>query len=121
MVGRKTTQRVVKGLVMGLQKRAFQLAGDLIPRMQRRIIDQRCEERHGGLVDRAVIIFREQDHIVPVINISSRGTMIEADLLPRIGETLTIRFDGCSPIFAFVRWVKDGRIGLNFGHEIVLG
>jgi hypothetical protein len=106
---------------MGLQKRAFQLAGDLIPRMQRRIIDQRCEERHSGLVDRAVVTFREQDHIVPVINISSRGTMIEADLLPRIGETLTVRFDGCSPILAFVRWVKDGRIGLNFGHEIVLG
>lgn len=106
---------------MGLQRRALQLAGDLIPRMQRRMIDQRCEERHDGLVDRAVIIFRDQNYIVPVVNISSRGTMIEADIMPRIGETLVVRFDNCSPILAFVRWVKDGRIGLNFGHEIVLG
>ena len=106
---------------MTLQRRAFQLAGDLIPRMQRRIIDQRSEERHSGLVDRAVIHFRDQDYIVPVINISSRGTMIESDILPRIGETLVVRFDNCSPILAFVRWVRDGRIGLNFGHEIVLG
>lgn len=103
---------------MGLQRRAL---GDLIPRMQRRIIDQRCEARHSGLIDRAIIVFRDQDVIVPVINISSRGTMVEADITPRIGETMVVRFDDCSPILAFVRWVKDGRIGLNFGHEIVLG
>ena len=105
---------------MGLQKRALKLAGDLIPRMQRRIFDQRCEERYTGIVDRAVIIFREQNYIVPVINISSRGTMIECEIMPRIGETIIIRFDHCTPIQAFVRWVRDGRVGLNFGHEIVL-
>jgi hypothetical protein len=105
---------------MGLQKRALKLAGDLIPRMQRRIFDQRTEERYTGIVDRAVIIFREQNYIVPVINISSRGTMIECDIMPRIGETIIIHFDHCTPIQAFVRWVRDGRIGLNFGHEIVL-
>lgn len=105
---------------MGFQKSALRLAGDLIPRMQRRVIDQRCETRHSGLIDRAVILFREQEYIVPVINISARGTMIESDILPRIGETLVVRFDSCSPIQAFVRWVRDGRIGLNFGHEIVL-
>jgi len=103
---------------MGLQGRAL---GDLIPRMQRRVIDQRCEERHSGLIERAIISFRNQDIIVPVVNISSRGTMVEADITPRIGETMMVRFDDCSPILAFVRWVKDGRIGLNFGHELVLG
>ena len=106
---------------MGLQRRALKLAGDLIPRMQRRIIDQRSEERHTGLVDRAVIVFRGQEYIVPVINTSTRGSMIECDIMPRIGETVVVRFDNCSPIQAYVRWVKDGRLGLNFGHEIVLG
>ena len=106
---------------MELQRRALKLAGDLIPRMQRRLLDQRSEERHSGLVDRAVIVFRGQEYIVPVINISSRGTMIECDILPRIGETITVRFEHCSPIQAFVRWVRDGRLGLNFGHEIILG
>ena len=106
---------------MELQRRALKLAGDLIPRMQRRLLDQRSEERHSGLVDRAVIVFRGQEYIVPVINISSRGTMIECDILPRIGETVIVRFEHCSPIQAFVRWVRDGRLGLNFGHEIILG
>ena len=106
---------------MGLQKRALKLAGDLIPRMQKRMIDQRCEERRCGVVDRAVIIFRDQDYIVPVVNITTRGTMIECSILPRIGETVIVRFDNCSPIQAYVRWVREGRMGLNFGHEIILG
>ena len=106
---------------MGLQKRALRLAGDLIPRMQRRMIDQRSEERYADIVDRAVITFRGQEYIVPVVNISSRGTMVECEIMPRIGETVIIQFENCSPIHAFVRWVRQGRLGLNFGHEIVLG
>jgi hypothetical protein len=106
---------------MGLQRSALRLAGDLVPRMQRRLIDQRSEERHDGIVERAAIMFRNQEYIVPVINISSRGTMIECDIMPRIGETIVIRFEECSPIHGFVRWVRDGKLGLNFGHEIILG
>ena len=64
---------------MGLQRSALRLAGDLIPRMQRRLIDQRSEERHGGIVQRAAIMFRSQEYIVPVINISSRGTPPPSD------------------------------------------
>jgi len=92
----------------------------MIPREQSRIVDQRGEERHTGLVDAARIVFRGQDYHVTVVNISSRGTMIESDLLPRLGETIMVEFEGCSRIHAFVRWIREGRIGLNFGHEIVL-
>jgi hypothetical protein len=35
-------------LAMGMQKRSLGLAGDIIPRAQQRLIDQRCEERHEG-------------------------------------------------------------------------
>jgi hypothetical protein len=107
--------------MMGLQRSALRLAGELVPRMQRRLIDQRSEDRHDGIVQRAAIMFRNQEYIVPVINISSRGTMIECDIVPRIGETIVIRFEECSPIHGFVRWVRDGKVGLNFGHEIILG
>jgi hypothetical protein len=107
--------------MMGLQRSALRLAGELVPRMQRRLIDQRSEDRHDGIVERAAIMFRNQEYIVPVINISSRGTMIECDIMPRIGETIVIRFEECSPIHGFVRWVRDGKLGLNFGHEIILG
>jgi len=32
-----------------------------------------------------------------------------------------IRFEGCSPIYAFVRWSREGRLGLNFGCELMIG
>jgi PilZ domain len=84
-------------------------------------VEKRSEPRFEGLVERAALTFRGADHIVPVINISSRGTMIESALEPRLGESVSIRFEGCSPIYAFVRWIREGRIGLNFGCELTLG
>lgn len=83
--------------------------------------DRRSEPRHEGLIDSATILFRGERHSVPVLNISTRGTMIESDLAPRLGETVLVEFPECSRIHAFVRWARDGRIGLNFGHEMVLG
>lgn len=106
---------------MSVQRRELKLDGDLIPRAQPRRIDQRSEDRHEDVVDRAVIVFRGQEYIVPVVNISSRGTMIECDIVPHIGETVSVQFEDCSRIQAFVRWVRQGRLGLNFGHEIILG
>jgi hypothetical protein len=47
--------------------------------------------------------------------------MIECGVSPRLGESVMIHFDGCSPIYAFVRWAKDGRLGLNFGCELIVG
>jgi hypothetical protein len=83
--------------------------------------ERRSEPRFEGLAERAALIFRGNAHIVPVVNISARGTMIESDLQPRLGESVLIRFEGCTPIHAFVRWVRDGHIGLNFGCELTLG
>lgn len=97
---------------MGLQS--------LITREQPRYIDQRAEERFVGLVERAILHFRGQQHLVRVVNISAKGTMIEAEIKPRIGESIVVQFEHCSGMHAFVRWIKDGKIGLNFGGEIVL-
>ena len=105
---------------MGMLKRNTSLVGNLIPRTQPRLVEQRSEPRQEGAVESAVIFFRGQEYQVPVVNISSRGTMIESDIIPRIGESVIIEFESCSRIHAFVRWVRDGRVGLNFGHEIIL-
>ncbi len=84
-------------------------------------VEQRSEPRYEDLIDRAILTFRGADYPVPVVNISSRGTMIESVLLPRLGESVMIRFEGCSPIYAFVRWSREGRLGLNFGCEMMVG
>ncbi len=84
-------------------------------------VEKRCEPRFEGVVASATLHFRGGQHPVPVVNISSRGTMIESPLEPRLGESVVIVFEGYSPMHAFVRWFRDGRIGLNFGGEIILG
>ena len=106
---------------MGMQGKNLALAGDIVPRMQPRLVEQRSEPRHRDVVERAIVVFRGQEYLVPVVNISSRGTMVESDILPRIGESVSVQFEHCTRMQAFVRWVRDGRLGLNFGHEIVLG
>ena len=83
--------------------------------------DRRGEERCAGVLDTALLHFRGKPHRVPVLNISSRGAMIEIELETRLGEPVLIEFDQCSRMHAFVRWNREGRIGLNFGHELVLG
>jgi hypothetical protein len=88
---------------------------------QARHVDPRSEPRFHGLVESAILTFRGGEYSVPVVDISSRGTQIESDILPRLGESVLIRFEGCSPIYAFVRWNREGRLGLNFGCELVLG
>jgi len=83
--------------------------------------ERRREARQEAAGERSTLHFRGAAYDVPVVNISPRGTMIESDIAPRLGESVVIRFEGCSPIHAFVRWAKDGRIGLNFGCELTLG
>lgn len=91
------------------------LASLQIPREERRVTDQRREDRHWGIVDRAMIVFRRKKMLVRVINVSSGGIMIEADMMPRIGESVAIEFEGFERLQGIVRWVKAGRIGLDLG------
>jgi len=94
---------------------------EMATRLPPQYTEQRNEPRFEGLAERAALTFRGADHIVPVINISARGAMIESTLAPRLGESVMIRFEGCSPIYAFVRWAREGRFGLNFGAELTIG
>jgi hypothetical protein len=91
------------------------LAGILIPRVERRTTNQRREDRYRGIVDRATIMFRRKRVLVTVVNISESGLMIEAAMEPRIGEQLKVEFEGFEPLQGVVRWVREGRIGLDVG------
>ena len=84
------------------------------------VYEQRSEPRYEDVVERAVITFRGREYPVPVLNISSRGAMIESEIAPRMGESLIIRFENCSGMHGFVRWSRGGQLGIRFGHEIIL-
>ncbi len=96
------------------------LAKIAIKRQEARLTDQRLEDRLPGIVERTTMIFRRRRQDVAVVNVSSRGAMIRGELEPRIGEKIDLLFDGKTRTACIVRWVREGRVGLEFVNETIL-
>jgi hypothetical protein len=91
-----------------------------VRREEARTVDQRAEERFRDRVANSTIRFRGDDLEVAVINVSSRGAMIESDIAPRIGEGIEIRFSAQTRTSCRVRWLREGRIGLEFADDTIV-
>lgn len=96
------------------------LAAIRIKREEARKVDQRREDRQLGVIETAVLRHQRRAHEVKILNVSSRGAMIESDLVPRIGARLDIQFADCNRTECSVRWVRGGRIGLEFSKETLI-
>lgn len=96
------------------------LTGIAVKREESRKTNQRREDRHMNLADKAVIAFRRKKIDVEVINVSTHGVMIDCDIEPRVGERINISIEDCNPTRCSVRWVKGRHIGLEFAEETVL-
>lgn len=93
-----------------------------ISRQTHRQLNHRQEDRRPGAGKQATLTFRGEACPVDVVNLSRSGAMIGTDLEPFIGEPLEIRFYGEAPTQCVARWVRDGRVGLEFGsHSLLLG
>ena len=93
---------------------SFTLDGSMIPRQERRTIDERNEPRHAALSNTGVLDFRGRKHVVQLINVSKSGAMVIFPHTPNIGERLPLQLLDHGFVWAQVRWVKDGRIGMSF-------
>jgi hypothetical protein len=93
---------------------SFFLDGAMIPRAEKRSIDEREELRHSSLSSTAVLEFRGRKHVVRLVNVSPSGAMVIFAHTPNIGERLTLQLLDRGVVTSQVRWVKDGRIGLSF-------
>jgi hypothetical protein len=91
-----------------------------IRREEARVTDQRAEDRLRDRVEQSIIHFRRRKHEVRVVNVSSRGAMIECDIEPRIGESLDIQFSEDNRTRCVVRWIREQRIGLEFADEVIV-
>ena len=95
------------------------LSAIAIKREETRITNQRSEDRLRDIVDETVMVFRRKKHTVRVVNVSSRGAMIAADIEPRIGEKIDLLFTDKNRTNCIVRWVREGRVGLEFLNETI--
>lgn len=94
----------------------FGLDGSMIPRTVKRVFDQRDEPRFdlAGDLQTAVMTHRGHKHVVRVGNISTSGAMIIYPDIPNIGDTVTLQLLDHGAVAGQVRWVRDGRVGVNF-------
>jgi hypothetical protein len=89
------------------------LAGLRIVREERRATNQRREDRHFGVLDRAFVLFRRKKLLVRVVNVSTSGLMVECEIIPWIGEQVGVELEGVERLPGTVRWVKQGRLGIE--------
>jgi hypothetical protein len=97
----------------------FFLDGSMIPRAEKRAIDERGEARQPSASSTAVLEFRGRKHVVRLVNVSSSGAMVIFPYVPNIGERLPLQVLDRGVVSAQVRWVKDGRVGLSFAVRAV--
>lgn len=79
---------------------------------ERRIAEQRAEERFSDEGGRAFLLVRGKRILARVINASAGGLTVEAALAPVPGDTLRIEAGEVAEEVV-VRWVEAGRIGLE--------
>ncbi len=92
----------------------FSLDGGMIPRTVKRMFDERCEERVAADSQTAVLQHRGRKHVVRIVNMSSSGAMVIFSVMPHIGEEVTLQLLGRDAVKGQVKWVRDGRIGVEF-------
>jgi hypothetical protein len=100
----------------------FGLDGGMIPRKVRRLFDQRDEPRFevDGELQTAVLSHGGRNHVVRVANVSASGAMVVYPDVPRIGEEVTLQLLDHGAVAGHVRWVRDGRVGINFATPLEL-
>lgn len=86
----------------------------MVERSNARSIDERIEARLPAASGTAVLEFRGRRHVVRLGNLSSSGAMVIFGHTPNIGEKLCLQLLDRGVVWAQVRWVKDGKIGLSF-------
>ena len=91
----------------------FNLPGSMIGRQVRRWFEQRSEPRVAPAVDRALLYWRGKTIQARIGNVSSAGVMLWLEDVPHIGERVSVQLLDQEPVPGQVRWVRDGKIGIN--------
>lgn len=88
-----------------------------VKREEARRADSREGDRHRLTAQTVTVIYKRKKHPAELINLSGGGAMIAAPFEPRLWQRIDVDFGETGRLEAAVRWVKDGRIGLEFAHE----
>lgn len=93
------------------------LASVTIGRQEGRRGDHREGDRHRLTDEQATARWQGSDVTAELVNLSGGGAMIQAALEPKLWDRVDLLFGDGPAIECAVRWIRDGRIGLEFAHE----
>jgi len=91
-----------------------------IPREETRRTDGREQDRFRLTGARSAVTYDGRNYDAEVINLSGGGAMVAGAMKPNIGERIDLQLGEDSTIECAVRWIKGGRLGLEFAHETKL-
>lgn len=89
----------------------------IVSRDAERKTDHRDTDRHRLARETVSIGYKNKSCSADLINLSGGGAMIEADIKPRLWDRIDLYLGEGQPIECAVRWLRNGRIGLEFAHE----
>lgn len=88
-----------------------------VPRQESRATNDRGEDRHRLVGERAIVVHKRRRHEVELINLSGGGAMVEASFSPKLWDRVELRLGEHGAIECAVRWMRNGRLGLEFAQE----
>lgn len=88
-----------------------------VAREATRKADTRDADRHRLPDEQVRVTHDGQDHAAQLINLSGGGAMISGEFEPKLWDRLRLHVGENGTIDCAVRWLRDGRVGLEFAHE----
>jgi len=88
-----------------------------IARQETRRTDTREQDRRPAHGKACKVTCRGAEHDAEILNLSGGGAMVGIGLQPNVAERLDLHLGDDGTVECIVRWVRPGRIGLEFAHE----
>ena len=79
--------------------------------------DTRDQDRHRLPDEQVTLTHAGRAHSAQLVNLSGGGAMVAADFEPTLWDRVELHLGENGTVECAVRWLKGGRIGLEFAHE----
>jgi hypothetical protein len=88
-----------------------------IPRAEARLSDSREADRHRLTDEQVTVKHGRKSHKVDLVNLSGGGAMVAGNFEPNLWDRVELHLGEGARLECTVRWIKNGRVGLEFAHE----
>lgn len=88
-----------------------------VPREEARRGNSRLADRHRLNEERVRITHAGASHEAQLVNLSGGGAMVAAAIPAKLWDRVDLHLGDHGTVECAVRWLRDGRIGLEFAHE----